>query len=313
MTMTSDVIRASFITIVALACALRIRAVDSTSEKRLITMLVENYQQNGVDGRPVVNTSTALTVTISFSLIQILHFDTTQQVITLVGWISLRWRDVLLRWNSYEFDNIRQVVLHSDQIWTPDIVLFNAISPPKLIHSTRLIVAQNGDVLWTSHVRYQLTCVTWPRRDDAECQLRFGSWTLSADLLRLQTVDQSAGSAPVPVFPGPAANMAASDFYVRSRDWELTSTTVAAHEVEYPCCPGKNYGDVTYSFRMRRRSSGPREVRSRNLQPLDEPLPPFNAEGSSSTAVRCGYTRTTYNCALCVEIFLIAVACAVLV
>ena len=52
-------------------------------------MLVENYQQNGVDGRPVVNTSTALTVTISFSLIQILHFEQTQQIITLVGWISL--------------------------------------------------------------------------------------------------------------------------------------------------------------------------------------------------------------------------------
>jgi len=65
------------------------RAVDSTSEKRLITMLVENYRQNGVDGRPVVNTSSALTVTISFSLIQILHFDPTQHAITVVGWISL--------------------------------------------------------------------------------------------------------------------------------------------------------------------------------------------------------------------------------
>ena len=66
-----------------------VRAVDSTSEKRLITMLVENYRQNGVDGRPVVNTSTALTVTISFSLIQILQFDPTEQIITLVGWVSL--------------------------------------------------------------------------------------------------------------------------------------------------------------------------------------------------------------------------------
>jgi len=71
-------------------------------------MLVENYRQNGVDGRPVVNTSlwstrprhgvdgrpvvntsTALAVTISFSLIQILQFDPAHQVITLVGWISL--------------------------------------------------------------------------------------------------------------------------------------------------------------------------------------------------------------------------------
>jgi len=52
-------------------------------------MMVENYRQNGVDGRPVINTSTALTVTISFSLIQMLHFDPTQQIIILVGWTSL--------------------------------------------------------------------------------------------------------------------------------------------------------------------------------------------------------------------------------
>ena len=151
-----------------------------------------------------------------------------------------------------------------------------------MIHDTRLIVAENGDVLWTSHVRYQLTCVTWPpRRDDVECQLRFGSWTLSADLLRLQTVDRSAGSdAHAATAP---ANMAAGDFYVRSADWELTSTTVAAHEVEYPCCPGKTYGDVTYSFRMRTRSVGPREVRSRNPLPAESP-PPSNADDSASSA-----------------------------
>lgn len=167
------------------------------------------------------------------------------------------------------------------------------VSPPTLIHDSRLIVAQNGDVLWTSHVRYQLTCVTWPRRDDVECQLRFGSWTLSADLLRLQTVDRSAGSDPVPVPPSPAANMAAGDFYVRNGDWELTSTTVAAHEVEYPCCPGKKYGDVTYSFRMRPRSSGPREVRSRNLLPAESP-PTTNVEGSASSSAD---RRTSYfNC-----------------
>jgi hypothetical protein len=52
-------------------------------------MLLENYRQNGVDGRPVLNTSATLPVTISFSLIQILHFDPAANVITLVGWSSL--------------------------------------------------------------------------------------------------------------------------------------------------------------------------------------------------------------------------------
>jgi len=170
-----------------------------------------------------------------------------------------------------------------------------------LIHDTRLIVAENGDVLWTSHVRYQLTCVTWPRRDDVECQLRFGSWTLSADLLRLQTVDRSADDDPGPLAsPVAAGNMAAGDFYVRNADWELTSTTVAAHEVEYPCCPGKKYGDVTYSFRMRPRSAaGLREVRgSGSLLPASSsessPLP-TDAEGSASSAAAVPRTTTNFH------------------
>ena len=168
-------------------------------------------------------------------------------------------------------------------------------------------MAQNGDVLWTSHVRYQLTCVTWPRRDDVECQLRFGSWTLSAELLRLQTQDRSAGSDPLASPPGgPAANMAAGDFYVRNSDWELTSTTVSGHEVEYPCCPGKKYGDVTYSFRMRPRSTGLREVRSRNLQPA-ESSPPTNAEGSTSSAVGRHIDLRT-KCSNCVPLFLASIA-----
>ena len=152
------------------------------------------------------------------------------------------------------------------------MVLTCRISPPTLIHDTRLIVAHDGQVLWTSHVRYQLTCITWPPRQDVECQLRFGSWTLSSDLLKLQTVDRSAG-AP------------ASDFYLRNNDWQLTSTTVAAHDVEYPCCPGQKYGDVTYSFRMRRRSTGVlREVRSGSVQPAS-----INASSTSATSRTCYY------------------------
>ena len=52
-------------------------------------MLLENYKQNGIEGRPVVNTSRSLPVSIGFSLLQILDFNQDKQSITLVGWISL--------------------------------------------------------------------------------------------------------------------------------------------------------------------------------------------------------------------------------
>jgi len=73
--------------------------------------------------------------------------------------------------------------------------------------------------------------------------------------------------------------------------WLLSLT---GHEVEYPCCPGKKYGDVTYSFRMRPRSTALREVRRRNLLPPpadSSPLtPPTNAEDS---AVSSAFSTTT--------------------
>lgn len=61
----------------------------ATSEKRLITMLLENYKQNGIDGRPVINTTRSISIGVGFSLLQILDFNQDKQSINLVGWISL--------------------------------------------------------------------------------------------------------------------------------------------------------------------------------------------------------------------------------
>jgi len=70
------------------------------------------------------------------------------------------------------------------------------------------------------------------------------------------------------------------------------STTVSGHEVEYPCCPGKKYGDVTYSFRMRPRSAGQREVRSGNLLP---PPSTDDAEGPVASCARVHLRTTNFD------------------
>lgn len=61
----------------------------ATSEKRLITTLLDNYNRNGIEGRPVIDTSRSLSVALSFSLIQIIEFDQQLQMMTVVGWIHL--------------------------------------------------------------------------------------------------------------------------------------------------------------------------------------------------------------------------------
>ena len=61
----------------------------ATSEKRLISTLLENYKQNGVEGRPVLDTSRPLSVAVGFTPVQMLSYDEHEQIISLVGWINL--------------------------------------------------------------------------------------------------------------------------------------------------------------------------------------------------------------------------------
>ena len=63
--------------------------VEATSEKRLIVTLLENYRQNGVEGRPVLDTTRPIDVGIGVTLVQLLWYDDRQQIISLVGWLNL--------------------------------------------------------------------------------------------------------------------------------------------------------------------------------------------------------------------------------
>lgn len=39
--------------------------------------------------------------------------------------IMQTWQDAFLKWNPKNFDGVEQVRIPIDEIWTPDIVLYN--------------------------------------------------------------------------------------------------------------------------------------------------------------------------------------------
>jgi len=57
-----------------------------SDEKRLIKYLLDQYEQVGLIGRPVYNTSQTVKVYYGMSLIQILDVDEKNQVLTLNVW-----------------------------------------------------------------------------------------------------------------------------------------------------------------------------------------------------------------------------------
>ena len=138
------------------------------------------------------------------------------------------------------------------------------ISPPKVIHDTKLLVSSNGEILWVSHIQYDMTCVTSPAQEESECEMKFGSWTLNTELLRLTSVSETLDLAN----------------YVDHVEWALAQSFVTTSVFEYPCCPGVRYGVVSYSFVLRRRTkNGDHVVRFR------QEVASAKASGRRNTAV----------------------------
>ncbi|KAG9331206.1 hypothetical protein JZ751_019749 [Albula glossodonta] len=98
-------------------------------QHRLYSDLMKNYNPQE---RPVVNDSENLTVHFSIHLIQILDVDEKNQVLTTNIWLNMHWIDQYLQWNTTEYSDISNIRLPDDQIWKPDILLYNRPSSSAL-------------------------------------------------------------------------------------------------------------------------------------------------------------------------------------
>lgn len=92
------------------------------STKRLYDDLLANYNRLI---RPVVNNSETLTVWLGLKVSQLIEVNLKNQVMTTNLWVPQRWVDYKLRWDPDEYGGVEMLYVPSENIWTPDIVLFN--------------------------------------------------------------------------------------------------------------------------------------------------------------------------------------------
>lgn len=92
------------------------------STKRLYDDLLANYNRLI---RPVVNNSETLTVWLGLKVSQLIEVNLKNQVMTTNLWVPQRWFDYKLRWDPEEYGGVEMLYVPSENIWTPDIVLFN--------------------------------------------------------------------------------------------------------------------------------------------------------------------------------------------
>lgn len=208
-------------------------------EKRLINHLLNNYQVKY--GRPVVNRTENIVVRFEVYLVQLIDLDERNQVLATNMETQYEWWDSGLKWDESLYGGIDNVRLPVNQIWTPDIVLYNyADTRLEEKREVMAIINSNGKVRWRPSCIYKSTCQiniqNFPY-DHQNCRMKFGSWTYDGDSIDIQFMDK------------PEINQ---ELFLKSNQWELISTSGVRNIKKYECCK-EYFPDITYQIKMRRK------------------------------------------------------------
>uniref|UniRef100_A0A674PB77 Neuronal acetylcholine receptor subunit alpha-7 n=1 Tax=Takifugu rubripes TaxID=31033 RepID=A0A674PB77_TAKRU len=211
-------------------------SLQGPHQRTLLKNLLKDYNRME---RPVANDSQPLTVVFTLSLIQIMDVDEKNQILTTNIWLRMSWFDHYLQWNQSEHPGVKNLRFTTDQIWTPDILLYNSADDDfDSTFKTNVLVNSSGYAEYQPPGIFMSTCnvdVRWFPFDIQRCELKFGSWTYDGWLLDLQM------------------NEADISGYMANGEWDLIGVPGTRNEVFYDCCK-EPYPAVTFVVAIRRRT-----------------------------------------------------------
>ncbi|GMR30088.1 hypothetical protein PMAYCL1PPCAC_00283, partial [Pristionchus mayeri] len=214
--------------------------------------------------RPVKNATEAVKVKFGASLIRLIDVDEVNQVLTTNLWLEMQWFDYKLSWDPEKWNGIRKLHIPSDQIWIPDILLYNnADGEPHITIMSDALVYFTGLVVWKPPSIYKSFCpidIEYFPYDSQECSMKFGGWSYNGFLLDVRQIPSKNNSIKTMYdkdhkeYHFLERGMDLSAFYP-SLEWDLLKLTSKRHEQLYPgCCGQEFYIDVTFDIKLRRKT-----------------------------------------------------------
>uniref|UniRef100_A0A3Q3EC87 Cholinergic receptor, nicotinic, alpha 7 (neuronal) n=1 Tax=Labrus bergylta TaxID=56723 RepID=A0A3Q3EC87_9LABR len=149
------------------------------------------------------------------------------------------WTDFYLQWNTSDYPGVTNVRFPDNQIWRPDILLYNSADERfDASFHTNILVNSSGYCQYLPPGIFKSTCyidVRWFPFDVQRCDLKFGSWTYGGWSLDLQMIEADITG------------------YIANGEWDLVEVPGRRNERFYDCCK-EPYPDVTFTVVMRRRN-----------------------------------------------------------
>ncbi|KAL9967041.1 hypothetical protein ACROYT_G025198 [Oculina patagonica] len=221
-------------------------STNSSWEHHIRADLLEDYDRKV---RPVRQGKRAGEVLFALRVSRLVKVDNQEQIIVLDTWVIQEWVNEFLTWNASDYGDVDRIHFAPDEIWVPDIALFNngddeinlAGGLSKFV--TDVAVTNNGRCVWSGPATFKVNCKMqisdWPF-DEQKCELAFGSFTYGKNLLKIR------------LFMDRKGNFATR--YVKSGDWDIENITTEVSETDHgDCCPF-NFSEIVYTLHMKRKS-----------------------------------------------------------
>ncbi|KAE9551715.1 hypothetical protein FO519_005079 [Halicephalobus sp. NKZ332] len=214
----------------------------SEDEFRLLKDLRENYDSAE---RPIRNHSEAVNVHLRILLQQIVDVDEKNQILNLVLWTQFKWHDYKMVWNPAEYGNVTEIRLPHDQLWKPDVILFNSADENfDARFPVNFVIQHTGEVLHAPPSIIKSSCnidITWFPFDEQLCTLTYGSWTYTGHDLDL-FIDSSGLEG---------LNQMDLTYYVKNGEWDLVQSPARRVSRSFE---GSMYVELYFDLHLRRKS-----------------------------------------------------------
>ncbi|XP_053630078.1 neuronal acetylcholine receptor subunit alpha-7 isoform X1 [Cherax quadricarinatus] len=169
--------------------------------------------------RPVRDHTHNTTVYLALSL-NYIDLDDERQELSVSAWSIMTWVDEYLTWEPKNYLNIDRLHFNDEDIWMPDITVYNSALGSDVHPFGRVPVLANnlGQTYWfpPTHlvVRCDLDLSKWPS-DRHECLVRMGSWTYHGEQIDIQ------------VMPTNTSNGVMMSNFEENNRWKLVEVSAA--------------------------------------------------------------------------------------
>ena len=213
------------------------------SENKLLCKIFKNYNKQS---RPVSKYEDPVKVNLDLYLVRLLNLDELDQKMTTNLWVKHNWSDHRFIWEPKNYFNITEIILKPEQIWIPDIILYNSadskfsMSDENFNNQVQVKINYKGQVHWTPIATFTSECqlnVKYFPFDVQMCMMKFGCWTNDVNKVHIY----------IP------KNEINTKVYIPNDKWELKNNLAKSLKTYYEDA-NKTFVDIEYYFIYKRNS-----------------------------------------------------------